>query len=519
MRPILTPDEMAAADKATIDAGTPVEVLMERAGRAVARAAIDILGGRYGKRVVVVCGKGNNGGDGYAAARVLKQEGLGVRCLAVVDPSDLRGPARHHCERAARAGVQVEPFVASRLLDADLIVDAILGTGSRGEPREPARSAIDALWDTQFGERIIDTAEGAEAGPWMWPIPMILAVDIPSGVDGLTGHVGNQFVHAHLTVAIGAEKVGTAVGQGAVLSGAVTVADIGIEIVDSDISMVQEADARRALPTRAADVHKRSNGSVALLVGSEGLSGAAILSARGAVRMGVGYATAGVTRGVDPILSEALPEVLTKVVTDFDVLGADALENFKDVLERADALALGPGLGQGESQRELVQRVLREVQLPLVVDADGLNVLAGHTDALIERATPTVITPHPAELARLLETETDAIQKDRIGAARAAAKRFGCVVVLKGFRSITAGPDGTVVINPTGGPSLATAGTGDVLTGAVAALLAAGVDTFDAAWAATYIHGLAGDLAGETGVVAWDVAEALPDAIALVRDE
>ncbi|MDQ3962747.1 MAG: NAD(P)H-hydrate dehydratase [Actinomycetota bacterium] len=498
MRPLLSPQEMAAADKATIEAGTAVEVLMESAGRAVARGAIDVAGGRYGRRAVVVCGKGNNGGDGFVAARVMRAEGLGVRCLFVGDSDAIEGAARHHLELFRKRGGSVEPFEARALTGTDVIVDALFGTGFRGEAEGPAAEAIDAM-----------NTSG---------VP-IVAVDIPSGVNGATGAADGPAVEAIVTIAMGAEKIGTAIGRGAALAGAVTVADIGIDVPDARVAMAQKVDVRNVLPTRAVDAHKRSNGAVALLVGSEGMSGAAILTARGAVRMGAGYATVGVTTSVDPIISEALPEVLTKVVTDADVLGADALESFKEVLERADAVALGPGLGQGAMQRGLVERVLREVPLPVVVDADGLNVLAGHTDALVERTAAAVITPHPAELARLLETETDAIQKDRLGAARAAAERFGCVVVLKGFRSITAGPDGTVVINPTGGPSLATAGTGDVLTGAVAALLAGGSEPFDAAWAATYVHGLAGDLAGDEGVVAWDVAEALPDAIALVRSE
>ncbi|HEV3473340.1 MAG TPA: NAD(P)H-hydrate dehydratase [Actinomycetota bacterium] len=496
MRPLVTPEEMAVADQAAIEAGTPVEVLMERAGRAVARAAIDVAGGRYGRHAVLVCGKGNNGGDGFVAARVLRSEGLGVRCLFVGDLDAVEGAPRHHLELLRQHSVTVGSFDARTLAGADVVIDALFGTGFRGATEGEAATAIDAM--------------NASRAP-------IVAVDIPSGVNGTTGATEGRAVEAIVTVAMGAEKVGTAVGRGAALAGAVTVADIGIPVSPSGLSIAQEEDVRCVLPTRAVDAHKRSNGSVALLGGSDGMSGAAILTARGAVRMGAGYATAGVTRTVDPIVSEALPEVLTKIVTDSEVLGTDVLEHFKDVLERAGALALGPGLGQGDAQRGLVDRALREVELPLVVDADGLNVLAGHTYALADRVTDTVITPHPAELARLLEMETSAIEGDRVAAAREAAKRFGCVVVLKGFRSIIAQPDGTAVVNPTGGPSLATAGTGDVLTGAIAALLAAGLDAFEAAWAATYVHGLAGDLAGVEGVVAWDVAEALPDAIALVR--
>lgn len=498
MRPLLTPAEMAAADQAAIDAGTPVEVLMDRAGRAVARAAIDMMGGRYGKKVVVVCGKGNNGGDGYAAARVLRREGVGVRCLAVADPAELKGAARIHHDRAVAAGVRVDRFERDRLNGVDLIVDAILGTGIRG----PAEGAVAG---------VIGSINSSDVD--------VLAIDIPSGVDGSTGSTRGPAIEALVTVAMAAEKVGTAIGRGAALAGAVQVTDIGILVPKTTCAMTQGRDVPGVLPTREVDSHKRSNGSVALIAGSDGMTGAAILAARGAVRMGAGYVTVAVTRNVDAILSEALPEVLTRLVTEAEVLDGDAIENFKGVLERSDAVALGPGLGQGESQYALVARVLREVDLPLVVDADGLNVLAGRSDALVERSAPAVITPHPAELARLLEREPGSVQGDRLASARDAAERFGAVVVLKGFRSIVAHPDGRCVVNPTGGPSLATAGTGDVLTGAIAALLAAGLDPFAAAWATTYVHGVAGDLAGDVGTIAWDVAEALPDATELVRSE
>lgn len=491
MRPLLTPEEMAAADKATIDAGTPVEVLMDRAGGAVARAAIRLLGGRYGKKVAVVCGKGNNGGDGYAAARVLKREGLGVRCLTTSDPAELKGAAREHHELAVKARVPVDAFDAKRLRAADLVVDAMFGTGFRGGVTGDAAAAIAAINDSELP---------------------VIAVDIPSGIDGLTGSVEGPAVEADVTVTMAAEKTGTALGKGAALAGAIEVADIGIPVEPSEAFVTEAADVAGVLPSRELDAHKRSAGSVALLVGSEGLSGAAVLAGRGAVRMGAGYATAGVTRGIEPVVSAALPEVLTKIVTDDDVLGPAALDELKPVLERADSLAIGPGLGRGDRQRDLVVAVLRDVELPVVIDADGLNVLAGETSSLVERERPVVLTPHPAELARLLETETAKVQSDRLSAARDAAARFGCVVLLKGFHSVVADPSGRAVVNPTGGSELATAGTGDVLTGAVAALLAAGVEPFDAAWAAAYVHGVAGDLVGP-GAIAWDVAEALPDAI------
>ncbi|MGH2694019.1 MAG: NAD(P)H-hydrate dehydratase [Actinomycetota bacterium] len=499
MRPLLSPEEMARADDAAISGGTPVEVLMERAGRATARAAIRVSGSRYGKRAAVVCGKGNNGGDGFTAARVLSGEGLGVVCMAVADPREATGAPAEHLRRLRAAGLRVEDFDAARLRAADVVVDAIFGTGFTGKAEGLPAEAIDAI--NECGAPVV-------------------AVDVPSGVNGGTGAVEGPAVRAEVTVAMAAEKLGTALPPGALRAGAVEVADIGIRVTGARTFMAGQRDVAAVLPARAMDAHKRSSGAVALLAGRRGMTGAAILAARGAVRMGAGYATVGGTAEVDAAVASVLPEVLSEVVTDSDVLGPEALASFSQTLERAAALALGPGLGRGEGQRALVEEALAKVDLPVVVDADGLNVLARHTSALEDRAGETVITPHPAELARLLDVTTGDVLTDRLGSARTAAERFDCVVVLKGYRTVTAAPDGTAVVNPTGGPELATAGTGDVLTGAIAALLAAGLEPFVAAWASVFVHGIAGGVAasetGDVGALAMDVAESLPEARSLV---
>lgn len=237
--------------------------------------------------------------------------------------------------------------------------------------------------------------------------------------------------------------------------------------------------------------------------------------------MGAGYVSLGVTPATAAAKAAVLPEVLSTIVTDSPVLGPEALARFSSVIERAGAVATGPGLGWGDEQRSLVEEVLAKVDLPVVLDADALNVLADDTSPLEQRSAPALITPHPGEMARLLNASTSEVQDDRVGAARAAADRFDCVVLFKGFRTVVTEPSGRLVVNTTGGAELATAGSGDVLTGAIAALLAAGVEPFAAAWAAAYVHGLAGKVAaaeaGGSGVVAWDVAEALPEAAALVR--
>lgn len=486
---------MRAADEATISSGVPSAILMDRAGRAVARAVIREAGGRYGRRAEVVCGRGNNGGDGFVAARELARAGLSVRCLVVGDVAGISGSAGEHLAQAAKV-VEILPWGAE-LGPCEIIVDALFGTGFRGRAEGDAAHAIEAM------------NEGGAP---------VVAVDIPSGVSGATGAVEGPAVTADATVVMAAEKLGTAVGAGSSLAGRVEIADIGVAVPESQTGMVERDDVAQCLPRRSADSHKRSHGAVALLGGSAGMSGAVKLAARSVVRMGAGYCTVGATHSVEAALSAVLPEVLSTVVSERDVLGAEALERFAGVIERATALAIGPGLGTGPDQRALMAAVLDRVELPVVIDADGLNVLAGHTDELAARAGPTVLTPHPAELARLLDLSVPEVQADRVRGARSAAERFGCIVVLKGHRSVIAEESGRIAVNPTGGPELASAGTGDVLTGAVAALLAAGLGPFEAAWCAVYVHGVAGAEAarrvGGPGVLAWDVAEALPEAIA-----
>lgn len=503
MRPLLLPDEMAEADRAVISSGTPASMLMERAGKAVARTVVALAGGRYGKKVTIVCGPGSNGGDGFAAARALAAEGLAVGCVAIFDPDDARGAAAEHLAKLSGAGVRVTrlPSGGLSVQDADVVVDAIFGTGFRGHPEGAADAAIRALAEH---ERVV-------------------AVDIPSGVDGATGRVEGAAVQAQVTVALAAEKVGTALSPGSLHAGRVDVVDIGIPVPGTGVQMLEREDVARSLPRRRADAHKRSGGSVAILAGSDEMRGAALLCARGALRMGAGYVTLGSTTAVKDAAAVSNPELLV-VDLEGECLGPGSLEPFAEVLGRADALGIGPGLGRGDRQTRFVERVLEEVDLPLVVDADALNALAGRTGPLSERTAPTVLTPHPAELARLLGVGTEEVTGDRLAAARAAAERLGpCVVLLKGHRTIVASSGGAAsVVIPTGGPELATAGTGDVLTGAIAALLAGGAPDDAAAWSAAYVHGWAGSLAGESrgaaGAVAWDVAEALPAAAALCRD-
>ena len=513
---------MRSADQATISSGASAETLMDRAGRAVARAVIQVAGGRYGTRVAVVCGKGNNGGDGFVAARVLHNEGLGVTCALAFDPAEAKGPAAHHLALLRRSGCRIAPFEA-RCLEVDVIVDAVFGTGFSGEPRGPAADALGAMIHAVQGEEVLEDEEGAYAVPAVWPTPRVVSIDVPSA----------GWVPADLVVALGAEKIQTffQVDQPA----PVEVVDIGIRVEEARVAVMEGADAVAALPRPSPADHKTSRGTVVVLGGSDTTTGAPILTSRGAARMGSGYVTLVSTPGVIHAAETLTPEVLKRGIPD-GFLGPGVMDDLAEVLERADCVAVGPGLGVGDRQRELVLRLLREFPGPVVVDADGLNNLVGRTEVLGGREWPVVITPHVAEMGRLLERPTPEITRARVETALVAAERFGCIVVLKGYRTIVAatsavtlGPAAsemsdaraTGVAIPVGGPELATAGTGDVLTGAVVTQMARGGHPQFAAAAACYVHGVAGQIAAERvgapGVVAWDVAEALPQAIERIR--
>jgi ADP-dependent NAD(P)H-hydrate dehydratase / NAD(P)H-hydrate epimerase len=489
VRPLVSPAEMREADEHTMAAGTTAETLMERAGRAVARTVVRALGGRYGRRVTVLCGKGNNGGDGFVAARVLHEEGVRVICSTVFEADTSEGPAAHHLALLRSAGCPVLPFAESHL-QADAVVDAVFGTGFSGEPRAEAARALAAL---------------GRSRP-----PLVVAIDVPSA----------GMVPAHVTVALGAEKLQTFFGD-ASADGTVEVADIGIPVPHARVHVLGAVDVAGHLPHANADDHKTSHGSVVVLAGSNRTTGAPLLTARGAARMGSGYVTLGSTERVIAAAETRLPEILKAVVGGGEVVGPGALDELADALERADAVALGPGLGIGDDQRKLVLRALRELDHPLVLDADALNVMTEDAEVIAGREASVVITPHAGELARLLQRALDDVLGDRPQAALDAAERFGCTVVLKGRGSLVAAPSDTgasALVVPVGGPELATAGTGDVLTGAMAALLARGGDPQLLAAAACYAHGVAGDIVaeelGDVGVVAWEVAEALPKALA-----
>ena len=508
MKPVLTPEEASSLDRDTQARGVEAEVLMERAGRAVARAARERAGGAYGRRAVVVCGKGNNGGDGLVAARHLGRAGVRTTVMLLEDPEELREPAATNARRLAEVGgIRVRTFderaLARELARADTAVDAIFGTGFRGIPEDEWAAAIAALND-------------ADAP--------VVAVDIPSGVNGATGVVEGDAVRAALTVTFGAPKLGTVLMPGAELAGVLRIVDIGFpdDLVRAHAWLTEPTDVAAWLPRRDADTHKRASGVLVVVAGSRGMTGAARLIAEAAGRMGTGLVTVASPEGSTPQIQAGLAEAtfLPLPETAEGTVASDAIAPLLERLEGADALAIGPGMTTQAQTVAFVREVVARSPVPLVLDADGLNAFTGDGAALARREADAVLTPHVGEFTRLTGVKGRDLDADRPTHVRALAAQTGAVALLKGSRTLIAEPGGRLLVNATGSASLATAGTGDVLTGMIGGLLARGVAPADAAAAAAYLHGLAGIFAGRDlgeGAVAGDVLERVPEAIAHVE--
>ncbi len=457
MQPVLTIEEMRAVDAAAAGSGTPVEALVERAGTAVATEALRLLGGGYGRRVVVVAGPGNNGADGKVAARVLSRRGARIVVL------DARALPTH-------------------LPACDLVVDAAFGTGFRGEYRAPETG-------------------GAP----------VLAVDLPTGVDADTGEVRSGAVRARATVTFGSLKPGLLLAEGCQHAGEVRIRRLGLPVpaaADCSIRLVEDEDVVELLPARGAESHKWKT-ALSVVAGSPGMYGAPSLVARAASRAGAGMVRLGIPGAAPGDLpsTEAVSRVLP--ATGFHEV---ALEG----IERTSALVVGPGLGTERTTRASVRRLVAKAPVPVVIDADGLTALgedASAAEVLAPRSAPTVLTPHDGEFARLAGAAPGA---DRITAVRRLAARLGAVVLLKGSTTLVASPEGTVLVAAAGSAKLATAGTGDVLSGMIGAFLARGLPPLEAAALAAHVHGRAAALAPAEGLIAGDlpglVAAVLTDA-------
>jgi NAD(P)H-hydrate epimerase len=496
LEPLLDAEQMRATDKWAIeDRGIPSLDLMERAGIGLARLVEEVT---PDGPVAIACGKGNNGGDGFVAARVLRDAGREVSVLLVGSPDDVRGDARTNLERLP--GAPAEPFSAGALADAAVIVDALLGTGSAGEPRDEMRDAAGAL-------------AGADAP--------VVAADVATGVDASTGEVAGVAVTAVATATFHAAKPGLWINPGKAHAGDVRVIDIGIPggALTRPRAGLLDHRVLELVPRRLPDGTKFASGHVLVAGGSTGLTGAPSLAAEAAMRAGAGYVTACVPASLNLVFETRLLEVMTRPLPDADgALTPDGVDAVIDATGRGGALVLGPGLGRSGDAARFARTLAKRAEVPVVIDADGLNAHAGELESLAGRAGGTILTPHAGELARLLGIESDEVAAHRLHHARDAASRSGCVVVLKGDDTLVAAPDGLVAVSRGGVPGLATAGTGDVLSGVVGALLAKGLDPFEAACAGVVLHASAGRRAaeryGSEGMIASDVIQALPLALA-----
>ena len=514
---VLTAEAMRRVDQRAIeDLGVPGLVLMENAAIGVVDALVDRF--PHAERVAVFCGPGNNGGDGLAVARHLLVRGYqpavwlvhGGRVLSTDAAHQLaicRGLAMEVGEVGSEAELEAALAAAA---DAEVVVDALFGTGLARPLEGTFASAAHGLAGLRRPGR------------------GVVAVDLPSGLDASSHRPQGPHACADLTVTFAALKIAHVLPPASLACGEVAIADLGlpasfVEEAPGDLHLLVGEELGGLLPPRAAGAHKGSFGHVLIVAGASGKSGAAVLAARAAVRAGAGLVTAAVPPPLLPVVSAGSVESMTLplLADEEGRMRTAAVDRLLEVAARFTAMAVGPGLGTGGDTPEAVRRLAREVHLPLVLDADGLNAFAGCPEELRLRQAPTVLTPHPGELARLLATSTSAVGEDRLAAVTEAARVTGAVVALKGHLTLVATPEGTVAINPTGNAGLATGGSGDVLTGTVAALLGQGVPAWDAACLAVYVHGLAADLlAAERGpeaIPAGDLARALPDAFAALR--
>jgi NAD(P)H-hydrate epimerase len=510
--PLVAADEMRALDQHTIDTlGIPGELLMESAGRAVAEA---VLRNRAaGDTVSILCGRGNNAGDGLVAARHLHQLGAEVQVTLLGDASELSEAAASNFDRALRAGVRLTSgdWQAPR---RGVVVDAIFGTGLSRPVQGRAAECIQRLNQSR------SDAHGEIR---------VVAVDLPSGLCADSGAVLGCCVEADLTVALALPKLGLTLEPGRRLAGEISIARIGIADQTPELSPRAELWTRRAaaaaLPARPALGHKGSFGHVLLVAGSEGKTGAAALAACGATRAGAGLVTIACPAGLNDILEIKCTEAMTAPVADTPQrsLAVSAVEAIVALAATRGAVGLGPGVGRSDETQKLVVALADCLEIPLVIDADGLFPFASQPERLRARTAPTILTPHPGEAAQLLGTEASTINRDRPASARRLAERTGCVVALKGAATVIAAPDGRMAINPTGGPALGSGGTGDVLLGMLVGFLVQAHDAYEATVLSVFVHGAAGDRisarSGTSGLLASELAAEVPATIAALRAE
>ncbi len=508
---VLTAAQMQAVDRQAIDEiGIPGVVLMENAGRCVADEIVQRFASADLPRALIMAGKGNNGGDGYAIARHLLDYGWAVQILVLAERDAIKGDAAVHLMALENCNGQVA-FIA----DGKALMGALDDVGE-----------LTVLVDALFGTGLTKPVQGVNLKAVEWlnqQLSPVVAVDIPSGVDASTGRVMGTAVNANLTVSFAFPKIGQVSYPGAGLVGELVVTNIGIptkvtEKVSTNCLLVGAAEARRLLPVRCQDGHKGTFGHLLVVAGSTGKCGAAVMAAEAGLRAGAGLVTLACPQSVQPGIASRLTEVMTAPLSDFrGQANLNALGHLLSLAEGKQVLSVGPGLGLGKEAGDLVRHLIEDSELPIVVDADGLAALCGHLNILegqLDRQM--VLTPHPGEMARLTGLSVAEIQADRFSVARDFAMQNGLVLVLKGARTLIVSPDGQVCINTTGHAGLASGGMGDVLTGLIGSLIAQGLTAFDAATLGVYLHGFAADRLhssfGDAGLLATDVIHEIPAA-------
>ena len=495
-------------DRLTIEKyGVPSLTLMERAGDGVFRAILDRFRRALKGGVLVIAGKGNNGGDGLVVARLLKKKRIPCEVVLLSSKENLSPDAAVNFRALRKGRVKVTEILPEtlhllpqKLWEKSLLVDAILGTGLSEAVRGFYADVIEIM-----------NASG---------LPVV-AVDIPSGLDANRGRPLGATVQAEVTVTFGFPKVGQVIYPGITYVGELVLVDIGIHTeatleVLPQTELLDYEEIRWVVPRREPDSHKGTYGHLLVMAGSRGKTGAAILACRAAMRVGTGLVTLAAPRSLNNIFATSLVEAMTEPLEEESVeeLRAPSEEVWSHLLERKSALLFGPGIGLTEGARKALSWLLQNLCVPWVIDADGLTVLAGDLDCLREAKVPPVLTPHPGEMARLIRSSTAIVNEDRVGVARRFAQAHRCFLVLKGARSVIATPQGRVYINPTGNPGMASGGMGDVLAGMLAGLMAQGLNVEDALRLGVFLHGFVGDRVaargGEMGLVASDVVEGLP---------
>jgi len=499
--------------RATREFGIPGTVLMENAATAVMAEMERFFDGLAGVRVGILCGKGNNGGDGLALARRLVIRGVAVRVAMLAPFSAATGEAKVNLSILRKTDVEITPNASARSLAdiiawSDVIVDAMLGVGLSSPLKGLYAQAVDMI--------------NSSGRP-------VVAIDIPTGIDADTGSVMGSAVKADLTVTMALLKRGLVLHPGAQYAGTLRVADIGIpsEAVDREkitVSLLDRGYAWGLVPRREPDSHKGDFGHLMVVAGSPGKAGAAIMAARSALRSGVGLVSVATPNGLVPIVQSQIvePMCIPSAESIEGTLGLGSEEELLKAVVGMSACAIGPGLSTHYETVQVVRNLIRQLTVPMVIDADGLNALAGFTDILKRTKAPVILTPHPGEMRRLVGVSSADVQKDRITVASEFAAKHKVVLVLKGAGTVVACPDQETFVNSSGNPGMATAGTGDALTGMIGGLLAQGYSAKQAACLGVYLHGLAGDLAakekGEAGMIAGDLIEKIPEAIKETMD-